>query len=272
VTPAEAAALSSRRSTFSLTAPRLELDLVITEHDFIRKAKAILTRQIYDLRAECARCAPMLLKRQKGRRTKASQGQIIEVAFLRAERAEAYVLVLKFLLDRCNWRTGEVGRWEGDRIGDRYSVDQVVRGTRLSRDRVEHALSDLGAAGLIFRHQHREVDGGQWIGFVSATRLTIAFFDFVGLELERQGRIEQEREQREEAERRAAALERAAAKAEAERLNPFSVLTETDQEKARRLAWEIGRKNPDWTIERVEAEVLAQICREQPPPDPPPNQ
>jgi hypothetical protein len=242
--------------------PRLELARVISDHDFTRKLRAAVAVKVCQERASCAE----LRARQKGRPTKARKPPPIFVEYTRVERAEAQNLVLQYLIDHCNWRTGEVGVW--DRVAGRFvrplSVKTIAGGCDLTIDRTERALSDLVVADLLWRFQHREREGDEWIGCVAFTRVTIKAFALLGLEGERQERIRKEQEEAAEAaerERRAARLaaadeERRRRAAEGE---PFAHLAPTLQQQLGRRFLEIKHANKGWTHEQCEAAALEEL-------------
>jgi hypothetical protein len=197
-----------RRCAYNADAPRRAPIVPLRSgHDLIRAAIAKV-QKIHDTRDAPA---PALLKRPKGRRRK---GQVPEqkiVQYLRGERAEAVGVLLALLVDRANWRTGEIGRWRDGELEHRFPVVEYGRDSGLSRDRLERSLSTIGAGGWLWSRQGREFDGdgGHWIGHVAVRKLTQKFWDDIGLggqrnrllnetraEEERQRRIEQRRETR----------------------------------------------------------------------------
>lgn len=264
---------------YERSAPRLLPEVLISDHDFIDRARLAAGRLAF---TERRRAPAEFLKRQCGRRSKAGAGTIVDRNQIYAQRGEAYALVLGFFIDHSDWRNGETGRWEDGRgFVERYDVDQVARATRLGRDRVERAISDLVAGGILWRHQPREWKEGLvagerrgWHGYVAITKLTIALWTLLGLEKERQEKIRKEREERErlakleEHAARAAAAAAAAVHGPSEPWPTYDYLTPAELKRFKARAFELAQENPGWTFDQVNAQALEDLGL-RPPPLPP---
>lgn len=275
MTHAEAAARSSRRSNFDPLRPNLVLVDTIKRSALIELALSAVNRKFYELRHQ----APDALRtRQVGRRTKANPGKKVTISRLRPERAATYVRILRWALPRTDVERGDVYRWKGSRgVSERFDLEEWTTGTQLSRDRLEHGLSDLHAGDLLFSRQGRERDGDDWIGHVAIRKVTRELWRFLGLEAERQaflehlGQIERRRLEREQEARAAAAATEAAISHAPPAPWPgdkWEHLTLPERMRARDLALEIQRDNPGWSHDQVNAFALEQLGLA-PPPLPP---
>lgn len=192
-----------RRCAYNAAAPRRVPAVPLRSgHDLIRAAVARV-QKIHDQRDDPP---PALLLRPHGRRTKACIPDPRMVKWLRGERAEALGVLLALLVDRANWRTGEIGRWRAGELEHRFPVDELERDSGLSRDRLERAISTSLAAGWLWSRQGREFDGQQWIGHVAVRKLTSKFWEDVGLDGQRlrllkETREEEDRQRRKEVRR-----------------------------------------------------------------------
>jgi len=258
--------VNAGRERTSPRAPRLvPLAALRSRHDLIRSAIAVC-QEIHRRRKDPAVTAP-LRRRQKGRRARGNfLRAVVEVSRLRHERAEGDVLVLARLLDGCDVRTGECGRWKDGKLDGRWSLEDLARDTGLTIHQVERVISDLqaGAPGqqLLYRWQGREKEGEQWRGFVAITKVTRALWEWLGLGGRRDVLLAAERKADHKAKVKVERKEAPRPKPdyyEPPRATPYSV-----------LAFRIGQDHPDWDADQVEAEAQRQWAARPPPgPDPP---
>lgn len=179
----------ARRCSHNPRAPRLlPLAELRSTHDLVRAALAQL-EQLYDKRGDAEISAP-LRRRQKGRKAKGNVIRaVVPVSQLRSQRCEADTLILSTWVDGCNVETGEVGRWREGQLEERWSLEDLEKRTGLTSDRLERAISDLCAGNpgerLAYRWQGRDREGdgdtAKWSGHVAVTKLTRAFWEWLGL-------------------------------------------------------------------------------------------
>lgn len=204
--------ISPRRCDHDKRNPRrTPLAALKSTHLLIEEARE-RAQQIYDRRFEPEVSEP-LRRRQKGRRGGFFRA-VVTVSHLKSQRAEADTVLLVRLLDGCNVRTNECGRWDKERGAfERWSVDDLVKHTGLSQDRVERALSDMCAGGrgeqLLFRLQQKverfdpKTRQRKWEGLVAITKVTDALWELLGLAGRRKVLLAREDEAKEKAERKA---------------------------------------------------------------------
>lgn len=152
------------------------------------QAAIAAVRAMYDARH---RSHPELLRRRRGRDSKraGTTAQIAYVTRKRSDRTEAHCRLLVLLFSRCSLSTLEVGRWlTGDL--EWLGLEELARATGLGAWRLSRAISDLRAAGYIYRHQGRDVsfapDGTPCFGGqIAKLKLTLGAFEAFGCSPER---------------------------------------------------------------------------------------
>lgn len=202
--------LGPRRCDHDKRKPRLTPAAAIrSTHHLIEVARE-RAQALYDRRFDPEVSEPFR-RRQKGRRGGFGR-LVVNVGHLKSQRAEVDVAVLVRFFDGCNVRTGEVGRWNKDtQRMERWSVEDIVKDTGFTPDRIERALSDLcaGEGRLLFRRQpkveKRDPKTGRrkYEGLVAETKLTAAAWKVVGLDGRRQVLLAKEDEEAAKAERKA---------------------------------------------------------------------
>lgn len=140
-------------------------------------------RGVYEQRASSH---PALLLRRKGRASKrrGTKPHVYSVKRKRSDRAEAHARSLAFFFARCSLETLEVGQWQDGAIAY-YDLGRLADALGLSPWRLDRAISDLVAAGYIYRHQTRdlvaEITGPRFCGHVGKLKLTLKAFEACGV-------------------------------------------------------------------------------------------
>jgi DNA-binding transcriptional ArsR family regulator len=181
----------------------------------------------------------------------------------RSERRESCILLMSALLARVDLASLRVGIPTAKGFMN-YTVDYLALDTGMGQKRVERALSDLKAAGIVTVTQiNKKQKDGSYMGFAAIKKLSKSLFSALGLGVmlkkERKKASQRQEEKEWEKEHVTRTSKERAALFMAAMMNSFTPIPKRHEKKDEALeyqkrlqstALELKQKNPDWNTQK----------------------